>query len=120
LGGIQAYFSQLMLTARSPYVTRGGEQLPAWGGLKFSQPAPVNRSFSHNGAIVVTTTIVTQERWCAALAFLMAKKLTSTTLPYAEQRQLGGYREGLFFPGMSQGEATRVLRGIGWRMPDEL
>jgi hypothetical protein len=31
-----SYFSQLMLTTRSPYVTRGAEQLPAWGGLKFA------------------------------------------------------------------------------------
>jgi hypothetical protein len=68
----------------------------------------------------VTTTVVTQERWCAALAFLMAKKLTSTTLPYADQKQLAGYRAVLFFPGMSQGEATRLLRGIGWRTSDEL
>jgi hypothetical protein len=39
---------------------------------------------------------------------------------YADQKQLAGYRAVLFFPGMSQGEATRLLRGIGWRTSDEL
>ena len=69
---------------------------------------------------MTTTTNVAKERWCAALAFLMAKKLTSTTLSYADQKTLAEYRRGLFFAGMSQGEATRLLRAIGWRTPDEL
>jgi hypothetical protein len=60
-------------------------------------------------------TLVTAERWAAAVAFLMQQpdENLSTSLNQQDQRLLGGYRR-VFGGKLDRREANRLLQCLGW------
>jgi hypothetical protein len=60
-------------------------------------------------------TLVTAERWTAAIAFLIQQPGDNlpSSLSEPDERLLGGYRR-VFGGRLDRGEANRLLRCLGW------
>jgi hypothetical protein len=66
-------------------------------------------------ASLVPATLVTAERWAAAVAFLMQKAddNLASSLNERDERLLGGYRR-VFDGKLDRREANRLLECLGW------
>jgi hypothetical protein len=66
-------------------------------------------------ASLVPATLVTAERWVAAVAFLMqeASDNLASNLSEQDERLLGGYRR-VFDGKLDRREANRLLECLGW------
>lgn len=64
---------------------------------------------------LIQATLVTAERWAAAMAFLMQQpgENLESSLSERDERLLGGYRR-TFGGRLNRSEATRLLGCLGW------